>query len=384
MTKNKKTLVEILDGIEEFRQENSIEHKLTDILVIAILATICGADTYKRIEMYAQSKKEWLSKFLELPNGIPSAYTIRRVLMHIDPKQFHSAFIEWVQIISEKVSGLVAIDGKTARRTKGMKDGKKALHVVSAFAQENKLILGQIATEEKSNEITAIPELLKMLEIKGCIVTIDAMGTQKDIAQAIVDREADYVLALKENQKTLYEDVKLYIVTQMLPCAKKELSENLQYYCTTDNEHGRFEKREYYICNDVSWLPQREQWAKLNGFGVCVSKVTIGQKTTTSYNYAIYSVENMTAQLFANYKRGHWSIENSLHWTLDLAFREDESRARANHSAENLNIIRHLSLNLLKQEKSCKESVMSKRLLCSWDTSYLSKVLGASFGLPGI
>lgn len=389
-----KTLQEVLEGVEDFRQEKSIEHKLTDILIITILATICGASGYVQIYKYAEAKYEWLKTFLELPNGIPSAYTIRRVMMNIDPKQFHAAFIEWVQIICRKVSGLVAIDGKTARRTKGMKDGKKALHVVSAFAMKNKLVLGQIATDEKSNEITAIPELLRMLELRGCIVSIDAMGTQKEIAEQIKDAGADYVLSLKENQKTLHDDIELYMETEILTRTKKDLKAKEAYHCTVDNEHGRLEKREYYICNDVSWMPQREEWKGITGFGVCISKVTTEQrmadettgekiyklveKITVSRNYAIYSVENMTAMRFAEYKRGHWGIENTLHWCLDMAFREDESRARADYSAENLNIIRHLSYNLLKRETSAKVGISTKRLMCSWDDSYLLNVLASS------
>lgn len=388
------SLREILEGIEDFRQENSIEHKLIDILIISILAILCGATGYVQIYRYAEAKYEWLKTFLELPNGIPTAYTIRRVMMNINPKQFHNAFLEWVQIICEKVSGLVAIDGKTARRTKGMKDGKKALHVVSAFAVENKLVLGQTAIDEKSNEITAIPELLKMLVIKGCIITIDAMGTQKEIAAEIINQEADYMLSLKENQKTLYEDIELYMETEVLPRKKEELERQGVYHKTIDKEHGRLEKREYFICNDVSWLWQKDEWKKLQGFGVCISTVTTEQrvsaeiegkkeykleeKTTVSKNYAIYSVENMTAKQFAEYKRGHWGIENTLHWSLDMTFREDESRARADFSAENLNIIRHLSYNLLKSETSVKASLMTKRLMCSWNDSYLLKVLALS------
>lgn len=386
-----KSLKEVLEGIEDFRQENSVEHKLVDILMIAILATMSGASGYVHIYRYAKAKYEWIKSFMELANGIPSAYTIRRVMMNIKPKEFHEAFLEWVQIISQKVSGLVAIDGKTVRRTKGMKDGKKALHVVSAFAVENKLVLGQTAIDEKSNEITAIPELLKMLALKGCIVTIDAMGTQKEIAAKIIEQEADYVLSLKENQKTLYEDVELYMEKEVLPQQRKELEQKEEYHCTIDNEHGRLEKREYYICNDVSWLWQKDEWESLRGFGVCVSTVTTEQrvaieiegkktykleeKTTVTKHYAIYSVKKMTAKKFAEYKRGHWGIENTLHWSLDMTFREDESRARADYSAENLNIIRHLSYNLLKSETTAKASLTTKRLMCAWDDSYLLKVL---------
>jgi predicted transposase YbfD/YdcC len=395
----KMSLQEALEGIEDFRQEHNVEHKLIDILIIAILGTVCGACGYAQIYRYAEAKKSWLETFLELPNGLPSAYTIRRVMMKINPEQFHNAFIEWVRIICEKVSGLISIDGKTARRTKGMKAGKKALHVVSAFAAKNKLVLGQIATDEKSNEITAIPELLKMLVIEGCVITIDAMGTQKEIAGQIIDQGADYVLSLKENQKTLYEDINLYMEEEILSKAKtekekEEMEKQGEYYRTMDNEHGRHEKREYYICNNIDWLCQKDEWKGMSGFGVCVSTATtehrvavetengkshqIEEKTAISKNYAIYSVGNMTAKQFAEYKRGHWGIENTLHWELDMAFREDESRARKDHSAENLNIIRHLSYNLLKSETTVKASMATKRLMCSWNDNYLLKVLSLS------
>ncbi len=391
-----KSLEEVLEGIDDFRQENSVYHKLTDILIIAILATICGAESYVQIFRYAQSKEAWLRRFLELANGIPSAYTIRRVLMNIDPAQFHAAFIEWVGIICDKISGLVAIDGKTARRTKGVKAGKKALHVVSAFAVENKLVLGQIVTDTKSNEITAIPELLNMLDLKGCIVTIDAMGTQKNIAQTIVDNGADYVLSLKENQKALHDDVALYMQTEVVTKDKEDLRSNNQYHCTYDNDHGRLEKREYYTCDDVDWIEQRDEWANLSGFGLCVSTVTKTERVKTeidgvkayelrevssvSEHLCIYSIKDMTAERFAELKRGHWGIENSLHWCLDMSFREDESRARADHSAENINIIRHLSYNLLRVAIDDKVSVSTKRLMCAWDNKYVEKVAGR-FGL---
>jgi predicted transposase YbfD/YdcC len=391
------SLAEALEGIEDFRQENSVEHKLTDIVIIAILGTLCGADGYAQIYQYAKSKMEWLRGFLELPNGLPSAYTIRRVLMNINPTHFHEAFIDWVALISKQISGIIAIDGKTARRTKGLKDGKKALHVVSAFALENSLILGQRATEEKSNEITAIPELLKMLAIQGCIVTIDAAGTQKAIAEQIIEQDADYVLALKENQETLFADIKLYMEEEVLTQPKQELKQKLEYHCTIDNDHGRLEKREYYVCDDVDWLEQKREWPELRGFGVCVSTVTApkrvlveagGKKkyeirdiTTISHNYAIYSVEDMSAEQFARCKRGHWGIENTLHWSLDMAFREDESRARVDFSAENLNTIRHFAFNLLKCDTSLKAGMNTKRLKCGWDDAFLFNVLNPHVGI---
>jgi len=373
----KLTLATILEGMDDFRQENSIDHLLVEILIITIIAVICGANGYHQISLYAKANENWLRGFLELKNGLPSEWTIRRVLMNIDPKQFHDAFIEWVQLICDRVSGVVAVDGKTARRTKCA--GKKALHVVSAFATANKLVLGQIATEEKSNEITAIPELLKMLVIEGCVITIDAMGTQKDIAKLIVNKKADYLLSLKGNQETLFEDIKLYMETEVLSKSKSVLAAAGLYHRTVDNAHGRFEVREYYICNDVDWLSQKDDWVKLRGFGLCVSTVEIDGKTTVSYNYYIYSVENMTAERFAAFKRAHWAIENTLHWTLDMAFREDESRASADNSAENLNIIRHISANLLRQDKSARGGIATKRLLCGWDRGYLARILAGAF-----
>lgn len=267
----KKTLIDYLETVTDFRNGNAIRHKLIDIMAIAILAVICGADYWTEIESFGYAKKEWLSKFLELPNGIPSSDTFGRVFASIDPKEFHSVFIEWVKSISDIVQDqVIAIDGKTARRTKDIPQGKKPLHVVSAWANENKLILGQMKVEEKSNEITAIPKLLNILDITGWIITIDAMGTQKKIAETIKNNEGDYILSLKENQGILYNDVKLYIEEEILAKSKKELRTKGQYYVTLDNDHGRYEKREYYICNDIDWMEQKAEWKGLEGIGVCV------------------------------------------------------------------------------------------------------------------
>lgn len=372
----KKTLIECLENIKDYRVGNGVDHKLIDILVISILAVICGANYWTQVESFGNAKKEWLSKFLELPKGIPSHDTFGRVFASIDPEEFHKAFMEWVQSLSDLIEGqVIAIDGKTARRTKDRATGKAALHVVSAWAKDNELVLGQIKVDDKSNEITAIPELLKMLDINGCIITIDAMGTQKDIAEDIIEGGADYVLSLKENQKTLYEDVELFFKEEILTQSKEKLEKESKYYKTLDNSHGRFEKRKYFICNDMDWLSQKDDWKGLNGIGLCISHRTEGEKTSISYNYAIYSIKDCSAEQFASYKRDHWGIENSLHWVLDIAFREDESRARKDNSAENLNIIRHMAVNLLRQEKTKKIGIESKRMLCGWDEKYLLKVL---------
>ena len=375
----KKTLIECLVTITDYRKGNGTDHKLIDIMVIAILAVICGADHWTEIEKFGNAKKEWLSKFLELPNGIPSHDTFGRVFAAINPNEFHNAFMEWVKSLSELIKGqVISLDGKTVRRSKDKANGKNALHVVSAWANDNSLVLGQLKVGDKTNEITAIPELLKMLDIENCIITIDAMGTQKNIAETIISGGGDYVLSLKENQKTLHDDVELFFREEILKKDKKELEKQGNYFKTLDNSHGRLEKREYYVHNDISWLSQKEDWKGLKGIGLCISHRKEGEKESVDYSYSIYSVENCTAQQYGGFKRGHWGVENSLHWVLDVAFREDESRARKDHSAENLNVIRHIALNLLKQEKTLKLGIKSKRLNCGWDESYLLKVLDIS------
>jgi len=371
----KLTLGEVLEGIEDTRREQSVWYDLKETLIIILLGVICGATSYAKIEIFAEGKKEWLSGFLKLENGLPGAYTMRRIIMSIDSKKLHERFIEWMKCVVGEIGGIVAVDGKTSRRTKGSE--KKALHTVSAFAYERGLVLGQIACEEKSNEITAIPKLLEMLELKGCIITIDAMGTQTEIADKIIDKGANYCLSLKENQGNLYNDIKLYTETEIFTDNRQFLAGSGQYHSEIEKGHGRIEKREYFVCNDVSWIPYANLWRNLSGFGVCVSTVEQDGKTSTSFNYSIYSVRNMTARVFAKCKRGHWSIE-SFHWVLDMVFREDESRARTDNSAENLNVFRHFALNLLKTESSFKSSIPNKQFKCLFDNDYLWKVFSCS------
>lgn len=371
-----KSLIQCLSSIPDYRSGNAVDHKLIDIMAIAILGTICCADTWTDIEDFGESKKEWLSTFLELPNGIPSHDTFGRVFANIDPQAFHNAFIEWVSEITHLLKGqVVSIDGKTVRRSHDKKNNKSAIHVVSAWANENKLVLGQIKVDEKSNEITAIPELLKLLDVNGCIITIDAMGTQKEIAKTIIECDADYVLALKENHKTLHDDVELYFKEEILTKSKKDLKEKGNYHVTYDKSHGRIEKREYYIEKDIHWLSQKGQWEKLSSIGMVICEITEGEKHTKDSRFYINSIE-CNAEEFARYQRSHWGIENSLHWVLDVAFREDDSRVRKDNAPENLSILRHMTLNLLKQEKTLKRGIKGKRLKCGWDNDYLFKVLG--------
>ena len=311
-----------------------------------LLAVICGATSYAKVEMFGKSKKEWLKTFLELENGIPDACTFRNVIKEIDTQKLHQLFCEWMKSVVKELYGVVAIDGKQARRTKDAK--KRPLHVVSAFSAEYGIVLGQLACEEKSNEITAIPKLLEMLEIKGCIVTIDAMGTQTEIAKSIIDNGGDYILALKENQKTLYNDVKLYL----------------------DDIH-----QEKKLLESISWLHNKSAWKGLCGVGAIYCTIEKDGITSKQSHYFIYSCIGLNAEQMMKYKRNHWSIENNLHWVLDMAFREDESRARKDNSAENFNVIRQIAFNILKSETSFKGGITDKQFKCLLDSSYLDKIV---------
>ena len=366
----KLSLMEVLEGIEDTRRSRSVIYPLHEILIIMLLAVICGATSYAKVEMFGKNREEWLRKFLKLEYGIPDACTFRNVIKEIDTQQLHTLFCEWMKSVVKEVYGVVAIDGKQARRTKDAK--KRPLHVVSAFSADYGIVLGQLACEEKSNEITAIPKLLEMLEIKGCIVTIDAMGTQTEIAKSIIDNGGDYILALKENQKTLYNDVKLYLddIHQ-----EKKLLDSQNYYRTVDKGHGRFEIRECIISEEISWLHNKSAWKGLCGVGAIYCTIEKDGITSKQSHYFIYSCIGLNAEQMMKYKRNHWSIENNLHWVLDMAFREDESRARKDKSAENFNVIRQIAFNILKSETSFKGGITDKQFKCLLDSSYLDKIV---------
>ena len=366
----KLSLMEVLSGIEDTRRNRSVMYPLHEILIIMLLAVICGATSYAKVEMFGKSKQEWLKTFLKLENGIPDACTFRNVIKEIDTQKLHEVFCEWMKSVMKEVYGVVAIDGKQARRTKD--DKKKPLHVVSAFSAEYGLVIGQLACEEKSNEITAIPKLLKMLEIKGCIVTIDAMGTQTEIAQAVRAKEGDYILALKENQKTLYNDVKLYLDDVH---HEKKLLESENYYKTIEKGHGRIETRECIISEKISWLHNKSAWKDLHGVGVIYCTIEKKGVISKQSHYFIYSCIGLNAKQIMKYKRNHWTVENNLHWVLDMAFREDESRARKDNSAENFNVIRQIAFNILKSEKTFKGGITDKQFKCLLDSSYLDLIL---------
>ncbi len=357
------------------RQDEKIKHKLIDILFILVTAVICRCDEWHEMELWAREREEWLRKYLELPNGIPSQYTLERVCDVIDPKQFAKCFTEWMKDVTEISKGtIVAIDGKTARGT--VEKGKKPIHIVNAWCSSNKMILGQVKTDEKSNEITAVPELLDMLFIKDCIVTVDAMNTQKKTVEKIVkEKKADYVVALKGNHETLYNEVKDYYLDTEADGFKNE---DIQYYRTIEKGHGRIEERRYYYSTDIKWMEARKDWSKMKGIGMVVRKVQTGEKETEERQFHFGSVN--VVKDYADAVRAHWNVE-STHWNLDVTFREDANRTRKGKAPENLALLRRLALNVVKkdQEKHAKRSLKAKRFIASLNTDYLEYLLNINF-----
>lgn len=332
-----RTLKEGIKNISEPRRTGygNIRHKLEDIIIIGLCTVICGGEDFPDMEEFGKSRKEYLGKFLELPNGIPDSDTFRRVFEKLDPTELSSCLINWVS--AERTQrNVVAIDGKTICGSGNAHH--KAYHVISAFVAENQITLGELTVEEKTNEITAVPELLELIDVKGEIVTADAMSCQKKIVEKIVEKKADYTIGLKQNQPTLYQDAEDYF---------NEFAEEIPLKITHDKGHGRIEKREYRLLTDISWLEQKEEWRGLKALGMVKSTVTEKGETREFTRYFITSLTNI--EEFAYSVRKHWSIENQLHWCLDVIFREDASRARKDHSPLNLNVIRKIALNLISQ-----------------------------------
>lgn len=371
--KPKITIADHFALMSDPRIDRTKRHKLIDILTIALCAVICGADSWVAIELYGCTKYEWLKTFLELPNGIPSHDTFARVFAQLNPQQFQECFLSWMRSIQKVTSGeIVAIDGKTLCGSKDKASGQSAIEIVSAWVTTNRLVLGQVKVDSNSNEITAIPELLKVLELSGCIVTIDAIGCQKNIVKLIAQQDADYVITLKKNQGNLDDEVEK-LIDEGIKTGFHGLKHST--YKTEEFGHGRHEIRHYVMLSNIQEkLDPDSVWVKLNSIGMVESVRELDGKTTVETRYFISSLED-NAQKFANSIRSHWGIENSLHWILDVALNEDDCRIRKENAPQNFAVLRHIAVNLLGKEKRVKVGVKNKQFLAAMDNQYLTRLL---------
>jgi predicted transposase YbfD/YdcC len=368
------TIIEYFAGVDDPREDNR-RHLLLDIIVMAICAVICGADTWTDVELFGKSKEKWFRGFLELPHGIPSHDTFGRVFGRIEPEQFQECFREWIAAVEERTEGqVIALDGKQLRRSHDKKHDKKAIYMVSAWASENSLVLGQRKVDERSNEITAVPKLLDLLEISGCIVTTDALNSQTEIAEKVLENDADYLFAIKENWPQLLETIQgLFDYPDEMRWVKHH------YHKTVDDDHGRSEVRECWTTSDpeyLQYITSTTNWPNVQSIGVIEATRSTGEETTVKRRYFISSLASNAERLLTT-ARTYWGIENKLHWVLDLAFREDESRVRKDNGPQNFAVLRHIALNLLRGEDSAEISIRAKRKLAGWDNDYLLKVLTA-------
>lgn len=358
--------------LEDPRPGHNVMHRLSSMLAIAILAVLCGADSWVDVATFGRCKFEWLRTFLPLPHGIPSHDTFGRVFGRLDPVQFEKGFMNWTAALAQSNVRLIAVDGKTLRHSFDRADRKAAIHMISAWSQANQLVLGQLATAAKSNEITAIPKLLELLDLRGAVVTTDAMGCQKAIAEQIVDQGGDYLLQVKDNHPTLHADLKLLFAEGM---RQDCLGIGHEYTEDVDAGHGRVETRRLWTTEQVDWYAEASQWKGLARF-ICVEAVRqVEGKRSVARRYYLSSRRHATPELLLRIIRGHWGVENGLHWCLDVSFNEDSSRIRKGHAAENFSRLRRLALNLLRKDKTFNVGLKTKAKACSWDHQYLLKVL---------
>jgi predicted transposase YbfD/YdcC len=364
-------LLDHFSNLTDPRIERKKLHQLEDIIFLTVSAVLSGADGWEAIAEFGQNKLDWLRRFVPLANGVPSHDCIAYVISRISVKEFQSCFIGWTKVIKEKTNmEIIAVDGKTARGSHDRKNNKTPLHMVSAWGCANQLVFGQEVTEEKSNEITAIPKLLSLLELKGCIVTIDAMGCQRDIAEQVINQGGDYSLGLKGNQGNLYEATEDFFKTAQQADFKDV---QYSYHEETDNEHGRLEVRRYWITEELCSLPKTEQWKGLRSIGMVERECWQNNKRIIEQRYFINSIK-ADAKVFANAVRSHWGIENRLHWRLDVTFHEDESRIRKGNAPAILTTVRHICINLFQKGKSAL-SVKKQRYKSALNDDFRTKIL---------
>jgi len=380
-THSKLSLLEHFKDLPDPRVQGRTDHDLVDILVIALCCLLCGGETFNDMEDFGKAKEAWLRTFLRLPHGIPGHDTFNRVFAALKPEAFLECFLRWTQSLRQMVAGeVVALDGKALRRAR--KPGQGPRYIVSAWASQNRLVLGQLKVADKSNEITAVPELLRALELAGCIVTIDAMGCQKKIAKEIIEADADYVLALKGNHEKVHEEVKSFLddaVAQAQAAAARPSgprpATTLDCVETVEKDHGRLEIRRHWQSDDLDWFADRDLWEGLRSVGMVESVRQVGEQApTVERRYYVCSLPR-SAATFARAVREHWGVENQCHWVLDVQMGEDQSRARTGHAPENLATLRRLALNLLRRDQTKRRGIKGKQRNASWNHDYLLHLL---------
>jgi|SRR5690349_10959479 len=380
-THPKLSLIEHFKTLPDPRLNRTKAHELVDVLTIGVCTLLCAGESFNDMEDFGHAKEDWFRTFLWLPNGIPSHDTFNRVFAALDPEHFGECFMAWTQSLRTAVTQeIVALDGKALRRALDADQNSKV--IVSAWAQSNGLVLGQLKVDDKSNEITALPKLLRALELSGCIVTVDAMGTQKVIAKEIKEADADYVMALKGNHEVVHDEVKSFLDATVTEAAAKRpagarpsrAAATLAKLETVEKDHGRRETRRFYQSGELDWFADRSKWEGLQSVGLVEAVREVQGKVTVERRYYLSSLP-VRVETFARAVRGHWAVENSLHWVLDVQMGEDDSRARTGYAAENLATLRRLALNLLKGEKIRKRGIRGKQLNASWDHAYLLRLL---------
>ncbi len=364
--------LEHFSGLKDPRQPGKIVYPLDEVLLLCLLAVLAGAETFTDIALFGQKKLHLLRRFLPYLNGTPPHDRLGEIFAALDAVAFQRCFASWVSAITKIPAEVIAIDGKTSRRSFKKKGANDAIHTVSAFAAQQRLVLGQTKVDAKSNEIVAIPKLLNMLSLEGAIVTFDAMGCQKQIAKLIIDKKADYILALKGNQGTLREDVELFAAEQKENFFKDT---TISQHETVDGDHGRIETRKYTVFQDISWLKERHDWSGLNAIVMVESRREAGSKIDTETRFYITSLKDMAEQI-APAVRSHWAIENSLHWVMDMVFRDDDCRVREGNAAANFVTLKHMAHNLARRAPG-KMSIRARRKAAAWDDEYLVSLAAA-------